>query len=96
MNQIGLHEEWLEFLENYVMPLQEAAFLGYASEVGLFFFSLGMFNLPPACIPLEVFELPNNEFFQNLACTYTLGAYKVYHQRSGTIFIFTISWCPPF
>ena len=36
MNQIGLHEEWLEFLENYVMPLQEAAFLGYASEVGLF------------------------------------------------------------
>jgi hypothetical protein len=34
MNQIGLHEEWLEFLENYVMPLQEAAFMGYANEVG--------------------------------------------------------------
>ena len=31
--------------------------------------SKGMFNLPPACIPLEVFNLPNNEFLQNLACT---------------------------
>ena len=34
MNQIGFHEEYLEFLENYVQPLQEAAFMGYASEVG--------------------------------------------------------------
>ena len=29
----------------------------------------GMFNLPPGCIPLEVFNLSNNEFLQNLACT---------------------------
>ena len=28
-----------------------------------------MFNLPPGCIPLEVFNLPDNEFLQNLACT---------------------------
>ena len=34
MNQIGFHDEWLELLETYVMPLQEAAFMGYASEVG--------------------------------------------------------------
>ena len=36
MKQIGLEEQWIEFLETYVMPLQEAAFVGYASEVGQF------------------------------------------------------------
>ena len=45
MNQIGFHEEYLEFLENYVQPLQEAAFMGYASEVGsLFYFCMKFFE----------------------------------------------------
>lgn len=35
MRQVGFDEEWLEFLEIYVTPLQEVAFLGYASEVCL-------------------------------------------------------------
>ena len=35
MRQIGLQEEWLDFLENYVQPLQEVAYTGYASEVGV-------------------------------------------------------------
>ena len=34
MRQIEMQDEWLDFLENYVQPLQEAAFTGYASEVG--------------------------------------------------------------
>ena len=33
MRQIDMQDEWLDFLENYVQPLQEAAFTGYASEV---------------------------------------------------------------
>ena len=37
MRQIGFDETWLEFLEQYVMPLQEAAFMQYASEVGFLF-----------------------------------------------------------
>ena len=37
MKQIGLEEQWLEFLENYVMPLQESVFIGHASEVGVIF-----------------------------------------------------------
>ena len=36
MRQVGMQDEWLDFLENYVQPLQEAAFTGYASEVGVF------------------------------------------------------------
>ena len=36
MRQIGLQDEWLDFLENYVQPLQEVAYTGYASEVGFF------------------------------------------------------------
>ena len=36
MRQIGLQDEWLDFLENYVQPLQELAYTGYASEVGVF------------------------------------------------------------
>ncbi len=39
MRQVGFEDEWLEFLELYVMPLQEAAYLGYASDVGFNFFA---------------------------------------------------------
>ena len=34
MKQIDYEEIWLDFLEHYVMPLQEEVFRGYASEVG--------------------------------------------------------------
>ena len=34
MKQIDFEEIWLDFLEHYVMPLQEEVFRGYASEVG--------------------------------------------------------------
>ena len=34
LRQLDLEETWLEFLEQFVMPLQELAFEGYASEVG--------------------------------------------------------------
>ena len=36
LKQLDLEETWLEFLEQFVMPLQEVAFEGYASEVGVF------------------------------------------------------------
>ena len=36
MRQVGLQDEWLYFLENYVQPLQETAFMDYAFAVGLF------------------------------------------------------------
>ena len=44
MRQIDMQDEWLDFLENYVQPLQEAAFMGYASEVGFVWFLHSFFN----------------------------------------------------
>ena len=38
LKQLDLEETWLEFLEQFVMPLQEVAFEGYASEVGFLSF----------------------------------------------------------
>ena len=38
LKQLDLEETWLEFLEQFVMPLQEVAFEGYASEVGFLLF----------------------------------------------------------
>lgn len=29
MNQVGLHDAWLKFLEDYVSPLQQRVFIGY-------------------------------------------------------------------
>ena len=48
MRQIGFDETWLEFLEQYVMPLQEAAFMQYASEVGFLF--LNFLQSTPICL----------------------------------------------
>ena len=33
MNQVGYEKEWLHFLDVYVRPLQEAAFIGYYQKV---------------------------------------------------------------
>ena len=44
MRQIDMQDEWLDFLENYVQPLQEAAFMGYASEVGFAWFFIFIFQ----------------------------------------------------
>lgn len=33
MKQIGLHESWLNFLYEYVSPLQEHVFIGYNTNV---------------------------------------------------------------
>lgn len=33
MKQIGLHESWLNFLYEYVSPLQERVFIGYNTNV---------------------------------------------------------------
>ena len=43
LKQLDLEETWLEFLEQFVMPLQEVAFEGYASEVGFLFVSNSTF-----------------------------------------------------
>lgn len=36
MNQVGLEEQWLEFLRLYVSPLQELVFIGYHHNVSLY------------------------------------------------------------
>lgn len=33
MKQVGLHESWLNFLYEYVSPLQEHIFIGYNTSV---------------------------------------------------------------
>lgn len=35
MTQVGLNEQWLEFLRLYVTPLQEMIFIGYHHNVSL-------------------------------------------------------------
>ena len=49
MKQIDYEEIWLDFLEHYVMPLQEEVFRGYASEVGyifcMYFLTIGFASL---------------------------------------------------
>ncbi|XP_065219418.1 procollagen-lysine,2-oxoglutarate 5-dioxygenase-like [Planococcus citri] len=32
MNQVGLHDHWLEFLKSYVQPLQQKIFIGYNND----------------------------------------------------------------
>ena len=51
MKSVGFQEEYLEFLEVYVQPLQEAAFIGYASEVGFSFVCL--FYILPSMNPFN-------------------------------------------
>jgi hypothetical protein len=36
LKQLDLEETWLEFLDGYVMPLQESVFVGYAHDVCVF------------------------------------------------------------
>jgi hypothetical protein len=36
MKQIGVEEQWLDFLRLYVKPLVEAAYMGFRSDVGIF------------------------------------------------------------
>ena len=33
MNSVGFEKEWLTFLDVYVRPLQEAAYMGYYQKV---------------------------------------------------------------
>lgn len=33
MNQVGLEKHWLEFLQEYVQPLQKNLFIGYNHDV---------------------------------------------------------------
>lgn len=40
MNQVGLEEQWLEFLNMYIRPLQEAVFIGYFHNVSYNIFIL--------------------------------------------------------
>ena len=60
------HSPYCRFMIQF--PILKEFFCGELLQFGEFY-SKGMLNLPPACIPLEVFNLPNNEFLQNLACT---------------------------
>ena len=36
MKQVGYEEQWLDFLNTYVRPLQEKVFIGYSSDVWTF------------------------------------------------------------
>lgn len=40
MNQVGLDQQWLYFLRQYIRPMQEKLFTGYVHDVGSIFLSL--------------------------------------------------------
>ena len=42
MKQVGYEEQWLDFLNAYVRPLQEKVFIGYSSDVCPFLLNLVM------------------------------------------------------
>jgi len=35
MNQVGLEQQWLYFLQQYIRPIQEKIFIGYFHDVSL-------------------------------------------------------------
>ena len=37
MNQVGLEQQWLFFLREYIRPVQEKLFIGYFHDVSLLF-----------------------------------------------------------
>ena len=65
MNSVGFEKEWLTFLDVYVRPLQEAAYMGYYQKVWIISIDKIFIGIIFLCVCANLGKL--NTFFIILA-----------------------------